>query len=498
MTLPTTASQTIGPFLHLGLAWLVTDNLVGAGVTGERVTVEGRIVDGDGKPVSDAIVEIWQANAHGRYAHPDDVQDKPLEAGFKGFGRVPTDDDGSFRFATIKPGRVPAPRPRLAGAASQRHDLHARAPEASLSRGFTFPAIRRMPRIPRCNACRQHGAARSWQRRLRAAPERSRGTWSCRARTKPCSSTTDPDADVAVTDPARDFPHGLTVVINFIGVLFDGIAYGSLLFLISIGLSVTMGLMNFVNLAHGAFAMVGGYVCVTIMTRLGMPFLATLPVAFLVAAVVGIVLERTLYQRLYKATHLDQVLFSIGIVFMAIAGATYIFGPAQQPVLLPEFLKGQVHVLGLDLGAYRLFLIAIVVVITIALTGLIERTRFGAQIRASVDNQQASAGLGINVNRVFGLTFALGSGLAGLGGALGIDVLGLEPTFPIKYMVYFLLVVAVGGAGTIKGPLVAALLLGVFDVAGKYYVPQIGAFVIYALMVVLLIIFPAGLYGRKN
>ena len=288
------------------------------------------------------------------------------------------------------------------------------------------------------------------------------------------------------------------MIANLIGVLFDGIAYGSLLFLISIGLSVTMGLMNFVNLAHGAFAMVGGYVCVTVMSRIGVPFLATLPVAFIVAAGVGAMLERSLYQQLYKATHLDQVLFSIGLVFMAIAGATYLFGPAQQPVQLPEFLKGQVHVLGLDLGAYRLFLIALVVAITVALTLLIERTRFGAQIRASVDNQQASAGLGINVDRVFGLTFALGSGLAGLGGALGIDVLGLEPTFPIKYMVYFLLVVAVGGAGTIKGPLVAALVLGVFDVAGKYYVPEVGAFVIYALMVVLLIIFPAGLYGRRG
>jgi branched-chain amino acid transport system permease protein len=285
---------------------------------------------------------------------------------------------------------------------------------------------------------------------------------------------------------------------NLIGVLFDGVAYGSLLFLISIGLSVTMGLMNFVNLAHGAFAMVGGYVTVMVMTRAGVPFLASLPIAFVITAVVGVVLERALYQRLYKATHLDQVLFSIGLTFMAIATATYFFGPTQQPVTLPPFLKGQVHVLGLDLGAYRLFLIGTVVAITVALVMLLESTRFGAQIRASVDNQQASAGLGINVDRVFGLTFALGSGLAGLGGALGIDVLGLDPTFPIKYMVYFLLVVAVGGAGTIRGPLIAALILGVFDVAGKYYVPQIGAFVIYALMVVLLIVFPSGLYGRKS
>jgi branched-chain amino acid transport system permease protein len=288
---------------------------------------------------------------------------------------------------------------------------------------------------------------------------------------------------------------------NMIGVLFDGIAYGSLLFLISVGLSVTMGMMNFINLAHGAFAMVGGYVCVTLLSRLGLPFLATLPLAFLAAAVIGLVLERALYRRLYKASHLDQVLFSIGLTFMAVAGATWLFGPTQQPVNLPDWLRGQVHArflgLGLDLGVYRLFLIGVVVLVTTALVLLIERTRFGAQIRASVDNQTAAAGLGINVSRVFSLTFALGSGLAGLGGGLGIDVLGLDPSFPVKYMVYFLLVVAVGGAGSIKGPLIAALILGVFDVAGKYYVPEVGAFVIYTLMVVLLILFPFGLVRRK-
>ena len=284
---------------------------------------------------------------------------------------------------------------------------------------------------------------------------------------------------------------------NLIGVLFDGIAYGSLLFIISIGLSVTMGLMNFVNIAHGAFAMLGGYSCVIAMSRLGLPFLASLPVAFVVSALAGVILERLLYRRLYRATHLDQVLFSIGLIFMAIAAATWLFGSHQQPVRLPDFLRGQVRVLGLDFGAYRLFLIVVVVAITLALTWLIERTRFGAEVRASVDNQQASAGLGINVERVFSLTFALGSGLAGLGGGLGIDVLGLDPTFPLKYMVYFLLVVAVGGAGTIKGPLFAALILGVFDVAGKYYVPQLGSFVIYVVMVAMLLVFPQGLVGRR-
>src|SRR5437899_11426309 len=258
-----------------------------------------------------------------------------------------------------------------------------------------------------------------------------------------------------------------------------------------------MGLMNFVNLAHGAFAMLGGYVCVLLMMRAGVPFLASLPVAFIISAVAGIALERTLYQRLYKAPHLDQVMFSIGLVFMSVAATTFFFGPSQQPMRLPDYLRGQVHVFGLDLGAYRIFLIAVVAALTAILHLLLVRTRFGAQVRASVDNAVASAGLGINVNRVFGVTFALGSGLAGLGGGLGVDILGLDPTFPLKYMVYFLLVVVIGGAGTIKGGLVAAMILGICDVAGKYYVPQIGSFIIYFLMVVLMIVLPAGLYGRR-
>ena len=283
-----------------------------------------------------------------------------------------------------------------------------------------------------------------------------------------------------------------------LGVLFDGIAYGSLLFLVSLGLSVTMGLMNFVNLAHGAFAMAGGYVCVVAMTRFGVPFLATLPLAFVITAAIGALLERLLYRRLYSAAHLDQVLFSIGLTFMSIAAATYFFGSSQQPLRLPAFLRGQLHLGGVDFGIYRLFLVATVAVLTTVLGFLLANTRFGAQVRASVDNAQAAKGLGIDVDRVFSVAFALGSGLAGLGGALGIEVLGLDPSFPLKFMVYFLLVVVVGGAGTIKGPLVAAILLGVLDVAGKYYVPQIGAFVIYAAMVVLLIAFPAGLFGRRH
>ncbi|UHL65883.1 branched-chain amino acid ABC transporter permease [Paralcaligenes sp. KSB-10] len=280
-------------------------------------------------------------------------------------------------------------------------------------------------------------------------------------------------------------------------ILFDGIASGVLLFLISVGLSVTLGLMNFVNLAHGAFAMFGGYVCVILLGRFDVPFLATLPVVAIATALLGVVLERTLYRRLYKASDLDQVLFSIGLVFMAMAGANYFFGASQQPLALPDFLRGQYHLPGLDIGVYRLFLIGVGLIVVLLLQWLVVRTRFGAQLRASVDNQRAARGLGIDVDRVFSLTFALGSALAGLGGALGVEMLGLDPTFPVKYIVYFLIVVAVGGSGSIKGSLIAAIILGVSDVAGKYYVPQIGAFVIYAVMVAMLIVRPQGLFGRR-
>lgn len=285
-------------------------------------------------------------------------------------------------------------------------------------------------------------------------------------------------------------------------ILFDGIAYGMLLFILAVGLSVTMGLMNFINLAHGAFAMAGGYITVLLMQRLGVPFLACLPLAFLGAALIGAVLERTLYRPLYHRPHLDQVLFSIGVVFMATAAVDYFIGSTQQIIQLPTWLKGRTEwgtdpwVLGM--GHYRLFIIAVCVALTIGLQYILSRTRFGSRLRASVDDQRVAAGLGINVNMVFLTTFAVGSGLAGLGGALGAEVLGLDPNFPLKFMVYFLIVVAVGGTTSISGPLLAALLLGIADVAGKYYIPKLGAFIVYALMIVILIWRPQGLFVRQG
>nr|WP_315233352.1 branched-chain amino acid ABC transporter permease [uncultured Albidiferax sp.] len=285
-------------------------------------------------------------------------------------------------------------------------------------------------------------------------------------------------------------------------ILFDGIAYGMLLFILAVGLAVTMGLMNFINLAHGAFAMVGGYITVLLMQRLGMPFLLCLPLAFLGSALLGGLLERTLYRPLYHKPHLDQVLFSIGLTFMAVASADYFIGSSQQIIQLPEWLKGRTEIgegaWMLGMGHYRLFIIAVCAALTVALQYVLARTRFGSRLRASVDDQRVAAGLGINVNLVFLSTFAVGSGLAGLGGALGAEVLGLDPSFPLKYMIYFLIVVAVGGTSSITGPLLAALLLGIADVAGKYYIPKLGAFIVYSLMIVILIWRPQGLFVRRG
>ena len=281
-------------------------------------------------------------------------------------------------------------------------------------------------------------------------------------------------------------------------ILFDGVAYGMLLFVLAVGLSVTLGLMNFVNLAHGAFATTGGYVTVVLMSRYGVPFVACLPVAFLAAAALGAVLERTLYRRLYDRPHLDHVLFSIGIVFMAVAAVDYTMGSQQQNVRLPPWLSGRFDIAGVGIGRYRAFLIAICGALVVALQLVVSRTRFGSRLRAAVDDRRVARGLGIPVDRIFAATFAVGSGLAGLGGALGAEILGLDPTFPLKFMIYFLIVVTVGGTRGIVGPFVAALVLGLADVAGKYYVPASGAFVIYTLMIAILLVRPQGLFARPR
>ena len=287
------------------------------------------------------------------------------------------------------------------------------------------------------------------------------------------------------------------MVNTIISILFDGLAWAMFLFIISVGLSITMGLMGVVNLAHGAFAMAGGYLVITATAGWGIPFLASLIVAFIVVGIVSILFERTLYTQLYDTSELDQVLLTIGLAFMAIATYTYFYGPLPQAIRVPEYLSGELHLGARSFPTYRVFLIGVGTALIAALWYGFERTSIGVKIRAAVDNRRMAQSVGINVDRLFTITFAVGSGLAGLSGGLAIQLLGLTPSFAIIYLVFFLLVVAVGGSGSIWGTLAGALVLGVSDTAGKYLFADAGSFFIYAVAVLILLIRPAGLYGRE-
>lgn len=284
---------------------------------------------------------------------------------------------------------------------------------------------------------------------------------------------------------------------QFLAVLFNGIAYGVVLFLMAGGLSLTMGLMGFANLAHAAFAAFGAYMLVTSMNALGVPFWLGLVFAAVATAALSVLFELGIFRRIYRAPELDQVLLTIGLVFMAIAATTFFWGAAPQVVHVPQALQGQLRIGGFEVGTYRLFLIVVGAVLIAALVLGIERTTFGAKIRAAVDNRRMTMSCGVDVNRLFTLAFAIGAGLAGLGGALSVNLLGLDPNFGLTYLVFVLIVVVVGGLGSITGTLVAALALGIADVVGKYYVPQAGAFIIYAITVAILLARPQGLFARR-
>jgi branched-chain amino acid transport system permease protein len=285
---------------------------------------------------------------------------------------------------------------------------------------------------------------------------------------------------------------------NFAGILLGGLSAGTVLFIVSVGLSVTMGLMGFVNLAHGAFAMFGGYVIVLSMNRAHFGFAAALALGFVATAAISVVLERTLYRRLYRASELDQVLFTIGLIFIFIAGAIIVVGPESQTLQLPAALRGQINLGFLQYRTYSIFLIVIGFLIGLGISLAFERTRIGAQIRATVDNRRMAESLGINVDRLFTITFAFGSGMAGIGGGLGAEFLGLDPQYALKYLVYFLIAVSVGGLGSVMGVYYASLILGVLDFVLKLYLPKGGTIFIYALTILLLLWRPQGLFGRKE
>jgi branched-chain amino acid transport system permease protein len=280
-------------------------------------------------------------------------------------------------------------------------------------------------------------------------------------------------------------------------VLLDGISYGMILFLISVGLTVTMGLMRVVNLAHGAFAMIGGYVAGYLTQQEGNFYLAALGGAA-AAAALGAIAEMTIYRPLYRKGELSQVLLTVGIVFVATGAVTAIFGAFPYPVVFPAYLTRPVNIGFREYPAYRLFLIAVGAAIAAVLRLVLDGSTYGARLRAAVDNPSMARAVGIDVNLLFTGTFIIGCALAGLGGAIGAGILSLEPAYALKYIVLFLVVVIVGGEGSFGGSFVAAMALGIIDTLGKYFVPGAAAYLLYAAVFALLLWRPRGLLPPKS
>ena len=276
-------------------------------------------------------------------------------------------------------------------------------------------------------------------------------------------------------------------------ILIDGIAYGMVLFIIAVGLSVTLGLMRFVNLAHGAFAMTGGYIAAWLVREQGLSFYAGASLAVVATGLLGALLEVTVLRRLYRRTELQQVLFTIGLTFLFVATANLLAGPEVQLIPLPPALSQAVDLGIRTLPAQRLLVITSGLLIVLAAFWVLNKSRFGVWLRATVDNTSAASALGIPVQLVYVTTFAVGAALAGLGGILGAELMPLEPYYPIKYLVLVLVVVAVGGMGSIAGSLVASLTLGIIDTASKYLASDWGSLFFFLAMALLLAWRPHGL-----
>lgn len=281
-------------------------------------------------------------------------------------------------------------------------------------------------------------------------------------------------------------------------VLIDGVAFGMVLFIISVGLSVTMGLMRFVNLAHGAFAAIGGALAVTLMTEYGVNFFLALALAFAGTALLGLILEPLLFAPLYGGDELDQVLMTIGLIFIVIASLNLAFGSTPLPMTVPAWLSASYDIGIRTVPAYRVFLIGAGGLLMVLLWVTLDRTEFGARIRAAVENPGMAQAVGINTRALFAATFTLGCGLAGLGGALGAQMLPIDPIYPFRYLITFMIVVSIAGFGNIKGSAIVAIMLGVIETTGRYLFPAIGAFLVYLLMIGLLLWRPEGLFARAR
>ena len=280
-------------------------------------------------------------------------------------------------------------------------------------------------------------------------------------------------------------------------ILLDGVSFGMLLFIISVGLTVTMGMMRVVNLAHGSFAMAGGYIA-AMMTQKGIDFYLAVVVATIAAGILGGICEVVFYRPLYRKGDLAQVLLTVGLVFLSIAAVTAVFGAFPYPLVMPRYMLGLVDIGFRTYPAYRLFVLAVGVVAAAILWYVIEYSLVGARVRAAVDNPRMARGVGMDVNLLFTVSFVVGCALAGLGGAIGAGMLSLEPTYALKYIVLFFIVVIVGGEGSFKGSFVAALAVGIIDTLGRYFLPDIAPYMIYVAVFLLLLWRPKGLLPPKS
>ena len=281
-------------------------------------------------------------------------------------------------------------------------------------------------------------------------------------------------------------------------IAIDAFAYGTILFIISIGLSVTLGLMRVVNLAHGAFAMIGGSLASYGVTELRLHYFVAMILAIVLTILIAIPAERFLYRKIYGAPELTQVLMTIGITFLVIGVTNYVAGPTLKTIPLPDFLTGSVDIGFRALPKQRLFLIVIGMVVAAGLWFLIEKTNFGIKLRAAVDNANMAQALGIRTQIIYAVSFAIAIGLAAMGGIIGSELLPLDPYYALRYMVVFLVVVSIGGAGSIPGALFSCLLLGVIDTTGRYIAPEFGEFFFYFAVIFIVTLFPRGLAGRMK
>lgn len=279
--------------------------------------------------------------------------------------------------------------------------------------------------------------------------------------------------------------------------LVNGISYGLLLFVITCGLSLVFGILGVLNLAHGSIYMIAAYVSYTITANATQNFWLALIIAPVVVAILALFIEIILLRPTYQLGHLSQVLLTFGLAYVFHDVASMIWGSNVLSIALPISLAGSTTMLGQSFPTYRLVVIGIGLILAILLWFVQEKTRWGAIIRAGLSDKEMISALGINIKFVFTMVFIIGGFLAGFGGVIGAPILGIYPSMEFQTLIIALVVLVVGGLGSISGTFVASLLIGVVETFGRFLIPELSLFLIFGLMAVVLVVKPNGLLGKK-